>query len=200
MPRPDYGKIRRLRPSLGNFRLDADFGASLDRHHRRGGHRQRCRPRVGDRQLDILVDKAVDRAALRKLRAGAGHEEAGDRDQRNRADHAGGAGDALVVKRPGQPDLAPVDAQEQQLGIELARLAPHALVADPDQLAPGGRARRDHGDAVDLDRGRDFQHEALPDLGGLLLGGDRLHQAERDRRAGAQDRIGGDRCRDRRSR
>ncbi len=151
-------------------------------------HRAGCGSRETERH--VLVDEAFDRRACRDAGAGAGHEEAGGKEnERRNRDRADAAGDALVVEPSGQPDLAAVDGDIEDACAEVAGLAPHALVADIGELTHGRASDRDDGHALDDDRLGDFHVEALADAELLALGRQLLRKAQRDRRSGPQDCI-----------
>ena len=60
---------------------------------------------------------------------------AGKKDNRRHRDGSNSARDALIVKGAAQADLAAVNRHVQNTGTKLARLAPHAFVANIGNLA-----------------------------------------------------------------
>ena len=141
--------------------------------HRRGGG-------VSEGKLNVLVNKPVYRPAHRQDCAGSRHEKPCDWQQQDGADNCAGSRNTLIIKRPGQSDLATIDPKEEHLSVQLAGLAPHPLVADASQFSPSGRARWNDGDAVDINRCRYFKIDALPDPRCLVFGGDLLKELERN--------------------
>lgn len=74
----------------------------------------------------------------------------------NRANDACCAGNALVVKGAAEPDLAVSDAKRENPRADIARLAPHAFVANFGDFANCGCSNWDYDNAVSFNVGGDF--------------------------------------------
>jgi len=70
----------------------------------------------------------------RNVGAGAGHEEAGDREYANFTDDAGGAGPAMFIEGIVGPDLPAIRFRVQHRDVNTARPAPHSLSTDSGYL------------------------------------------------------------------
>jgi len=103
-------------------------------------------------------------------------------------DHTSSARDTLVVEIAGQSDLPTIHKRVQNTRIEVARFAPHALIAHVGNLTERRSSGRDYDMSIHQNVLSDLQMKAVARLQLLALGSQFFAEFERHLGSNAQHR------------
>ena len=104
------------------------------------------------------------------------------------AHRANAPGNPLVIERPAQADLTPVDGHIKNSAGKVPGLSPHAFIACVGDFTNGRTAQGNDGSTLNHDSLRHLHAEPLAHAQIFALGGELLQQSQGHGSAGAQNR------------